>query len=154
MGDAREVFPDARDTRRHRRRDQGRGAKVRKARKLQPEEIFVSRPSTSTSCSACATASSCSAPAGSGQVAGVEDARARADPPRHRRTAALAVATLNPKAVTSNDLYGYVHPVTKEPYDGIIAKIMRDFARRTGDGQTCPSGSYSTATSTPSGSSR
>ena len=37
-------------------------------------------------------------------------------------------ATLNPKAVTSNDLYGYVHPVTKEPYDGIIAKIMRDFS--------------------------
>ena len=35
--------------------------------------------------------------------------------------------SLNPKAVTSNDLYGYVHPVTKEPYDGIIAKIMRDF---------------------------
>ena len=34
---------------------------------------------------------------------------------------------LNPKAVTSNELYGYVHPVTKEPYDGIIAKIMRDF---------------------------
>jgi len=35
---------------------------------------------------------------------------------------------LNPKAVTSNELYGYVHPVTKEPYDGVIAKIMRDFA--------------------------
>ena len=41
----------------------------------------------------------------------------------------LQVATLNPKAVTSNDLYGYVHPVTKEPYDGIIAKIMRDFSK-------------------------
>ncbi len=40
---------------------------------------------------------------------------------------------LNPKAVTSNELYGYVHPVTKEPYDGIIAKIMRDFAAQTND---------------------
>jgi len=35
---------------------------------------------------------------------------------------------LNPKAVTSNELYGYLHPVTKEAYDGVIAKIMRDFA--------------------------
>ena len=35
---------------------------------------------------------------------------------------------LNPKAVTSNELYGYVHPVTKENFDGVIAKIMRDFA--------------------------
>ncbi|KAL3909005.1 MAG: hypothetical protein SGPRY_009579 [Prymnesium sp.] len=37
-------------------------------------------------------------------------------------------STLNPKSVTSNDLYGYVHPVTKEPYDGIIAKIMREYS--------------------------
>lgn len=29
------------------------------------------------------------------------------------------VSTLNPKAVTSDDLYGWVHPATKEPYDGI-----------------------------------
>ena len=40
---------------------------------------------------------------------------------------------LNPKAVTSNELYGYVHPVTKEPYDGVIAKIMRDFAAQSND---------------------
>jgi len=38
-------------------------------------------------------------------------------------------ASLNPKAVTSDDLYGHVHPSTKEPHDGIIAKIMRDFAK-------------------------
>ena len=37
--------------------------------------------------------------------------------------------TLNPKAVTSNELYGYVHPVTKELNDGIIAKLMRDFSK-------------------------
>ena len=40
-----------------------------------------------------------------------------------------AVCALNPKAVTSNELYGYVHPVTKEPYDGIIAKMMREFSK-------------------------
>jgi dynein heavy chain len=42
------------------------------------------------------------------------------------------VNALNPKAVTSDDLYGFVHPVTKEPFDGIIAKIMRDFKNATG----------------------
>ncbi|KAL1498812.1 hypothetical protein AB1Y20_014117 [Prymnesium parvum] len=39
--------------------------------------------------------------------------------------------TINPKAVTSNDLYGYVHPVTKELNDGIIAKMMREFSKMT-----------------------
>jgi dynein heavy chain len=48
------------------------------------------------------------------------------------------VATLNPKAVTSDDLYGFVHPVTKEPYDGIIAKIMRDFKNATGPATNVP----------------
>ena len=44
---------------------------------------------------------------------------------------ATRVQALNPKAVTSNDLYGYVHPVSKEPYDGIVAKMMREFSRDT-----------------------
>ena len=35
---------------------------------------------------------------------------------------------LNPKAVTSNELYGYIHPSTKELNDGVIAKIMRDYS--------------------------
>jgi len=48
------------------------------------------------------------------------------------------VSTLNPKAVTSDDLYGWVHPVTKEPYDGIIAKIMRDFKNMTGPQTNVP----------------
>jgi len=38
---------------------------------------------------------------------------------------------INPKSVTTNDLYGYVHPVTKEPYDGIIAKAMREQSKST-----------------------
>ena len=38
-------------------------------------------------------------------------------------------ATLNPKAVSSNELYGYIHPTTKELNDGVIAKIMRDFSK-------------------------
>ena len=41
---------------------------------------------------------------------------------------------LNPKAVTSDDLYGYVHPVSKEPYDGIIAKIMREYSKSQSGG--------------------
>ena len=28
-------------------------------------------------------------------------------------------------------MYGFVLPSTKEPYDGIIAKIMRDFSKMT-----------------------
>ena len=40
---------------------------------------------------------------------------------------------LNPKSVSSDDLYGYVHPVTKEPYDGVIAKIMRDFSAQSNE---------------------
>ena len=41
------------------------------------------------------------------------------------------VACLNPKAVTSDDLYGYMHPVTKDPHDGIISLIMRTFSKNT-----------------------
>ena len=36
-----------------------------------------------------------------------------------------ACASLNPKAVSSNELYGYINPTTKELNDGVIAKIMR-----------------------------
>ena len=45
-----------------------------------------------------------------------------------------AFATLNPKAVSSNELYGYIHPTTKEPNDGVIAKIMRDFSKSEAPG--------------------
>ena len=37
--------------------------------------------------------------------------------------------TLNPKAVSSDELYGCINPTTKELQDGIIAKIMRDFSK-------------------------
>ncbi len=43
-------------------------------------------------------------------------------------------AALNPKSVTSDDLYGCVHPTTKEYSDGIIAKIMRDFSKSSQPG--------------------
>ena len=71
--------------------------------------------------------------AGSAKIVRVEDARSGADLHARRRRQD-AVSTLNPKAVTSDDLYGYVHPVTKEPYDGVIAKIMRDFTNARADG--------------------
>ena len=33
---------------------------------------------------------------------------------------------LDPKAVTPEELYGYVHPATREWKDGLLSKIMRD----------------------------
>ncbi|CUG51588.1 dynein heavy chain, putative [Bodo saltans] len=35
---------------------------------------------------------------------------------------------LNPKAITSNELYGFIHPQTKEWRDGILSNIFRQFA--------------------------
>jgi dynein heavy chain len=36
-------------------------------------------------------------------------------------------SVLNPKAISSNELYGYIHPQTKEWYDGILSNIFRSF---------------------------
>ena len=41
---------------------------------------------------------------------------------------------LNPKACSSNELYGFVNPTTKELNDGIVAKIMRDFSKSDAPG--------------------
>ena len=35
---------------------------------------------------------------------------------------------LNPKAVTSSELFGYMHPSTRQWYDGLFSTIMRDLA--------------------------
>jgi dynein heavy chain len=36
-------------------------------------------------------------------------------------------AVLNPKAISSNELYGFIHPQTKEWRDGILSNIFRNF---------------------------
>eukprot|EP00762_Andalucia_godoyi_P002900 ANDGO_04168.mRNA.1 Dynein beta chain len=36
---------------------------------------------------------------------------------------------LNPKAITSNELYGYINPATREWEDGLLSSIMRDLGR-------------------------
>eukprot|EP01138_Halocafeteria_seosinensis_P009362 gb/GECG01009567.1/.p1 GENE.gb/GECG01009567.1/~~gb/GECG01009567.1/.p1 ORF type:complete len:4452 (+),score=647.06 gb/GECG01009567.1/:1-13356(+) len=38
---------------------------------------------------------------------------------------------LNPKAVQPEDLYGYVHPATREWKDGLLSKTMRDLGTET-----------------------
>ena len=38
------------------------------------------------------------------------------------------VSCLNPKAITSNEMYGYFHPQTKEWRDGILSTVFRNFA--------------------------
>ena len=35
---------------------------------------------------------------------------------------------LNPKSVTRNELYGYIHPATREWKDGLLSQIFRDLA--------------------------
>uniref|UniRef100_A0A8C4QMX4 Dynein heavy chain hydrolytic ATP-binding dynein motor region domain-containing protein n=1 Tax=Eptatretus burgeri TaxID=7764 RepID=A0A8C4QMX4_EPTBU len=42
-------------------------------------------------------------------------------------------ADLNPKAVTTDDLFGIVHPTTREWKDGIFSSVMRDQANMTLD---------------------
>jgi len=37
-------------------------------------------------------------------------------------------STLNPKAVLSNELYGYIHPASREWKDGLFSIIMRDYS--------------------------
>ena len=39
---------------------------------------------------------------------------------------------LDPKAVSPEELYGYVHPQTREWKDGLLSKIMRDLGREEG----------------------
>eukprot|EP01059_Diplonema_ambulator_P035162 TRINITY_DN8181_c0_g2_i3.p1 TRINITY_DN8181_c0_g2~~TRINITY_DN8181_c0_g2_i3.p1 ORF type:complete len:4166 (+),score=1836.14 TRINITY_DN8181_c0_g2_i3:116-12613(+) len=35
---------------------------------------------------------------------------------------------MNPKAVTSDELYGYIHPQTREWKDGLLSNVFRDYA--------------------------
>jgi dynein heavy chain len=38
------------------------------------------------------------------------------------------INVLNPKSVTRNELYGYIHPATREWKDGLLSQIFRDLA--------------------------
>jgi dynein heavy chain len=40
---------------------------------------------------------------------------------------------LDPKAVTPEELYGYIHPASREWRDGLLSKIMRDLGAEPGD---------------------
>ena len=40
---------------------------------------------------------------------------------------------LNPKAVTPEELYGYIHPATREWKDGVLSKIMRDLGNEANE---------------------
>lgn len=37
------------------------------------------------------------------------------------------------QAVTPEELYGYIHPATREWRDGLLSKIMRDLGAEPGD---------------------
>ncbi|KAJ9460839.1 Dynein beta chain [Diplonema papillatum] len=38
---------------------------------------------------------------------------------------------MNPKAVTSDELYGYIHPQTREWKDGLLSNVFREFAEQS-----------------------
>jgi dynein heavy chain len=38
---------------------------------------------------------------------------------------------INPKAVTRNELYGYLHPVTREWKEGLVSVTFREMANNT-----------------------
>ncbi len=40
---------------------------------------------------------------------------------------------LNPKAVTNDELFGYINPATREWKDGLFSSIMRDLANLSSD---------------------
>jgi dynein heavy chain len=42
---------------------------------------------------------------------------------------------LDPKAVTNNELFGFMNPSTREWKDGLFSTIMRDLANMTHDGK-------------------
>jgi dynein heavy chain, axonemal len=42
---------------------------------------------------------------------------------------------LDPKAVTNNELFGFMNPSTREWKDGLFSTIMRDLANTTHDGK-------------------
>ena len=46
----------------------------------------------------------------------------------HKLGDKCATQVINPKAITSNELYGYIHPQSKEWRDGILSNIFRQFA--------------------------
>ena len=43
---------------------------------------------------------------------------------------------LDPKAVTNNELFGFMNPSTREWKDGLFSTIMRDLANMTHDGKS------------------
>jgi dynein heavy chain len=43
------------------------------------------------------------------------------------------VVDLDPKVVDPQELYGYIHPATREWRDGLLARILRDLAAEPGD---------------------
>ena len=77
--------------------------------------LHRSRSSTSTSSSTSATASSCSAPPARPRRRALEDARRGADGTSTSAAAARSVDDSTRRRSRPNELYGYVHPVTKEP---------------------------------------
>ena len=49
-------------------------------------------------------------------------------------TQLFSISLVDPKAVTNDELFGYMHRQTREWKDGLFSTIMRDLANMTTDG--------------------
>jgi dynein heavy chain, axonemal len=56
----------------------------------------------------------------------IQKAYCELSPLKLPRYSSLEVTKINPKAVNTNGLYGYVNALTNEWHDGIVSKIIRN----------------------------
>eukprot|EP00304_Pavlova_gyrans_P007309 CAMPEP_0206033414 /NCGR_PEP_ID=MMETSP1466-20131121/638_1 /ASSEMBLY_ACC=CAM_ASM_001126 /TAXON_ID=44452 /ORGANISM="Pavlova gyrans, Strain CCMP608" /LENGTH=2403 /DNA_ID=CAMNT_0053407607 /DNA_START=23 /DNA_END=7231 /DNA_ORIENTATION=+ len=99
---------------------------------LQPEEVFVTKIANLAEMLGVRHCCFVLGAAGAGKTK-LWETLAATWTHMHMGGGATLYQALNPKAITVDDLYGYMHPVTKEPYDGIISKMMRDYSRMEND---------------------
>eukprot|EP00961_Rhodomonas_salina_P210442 2841340-Rhodomonas_salina.1 len=105
-------------------------AKISEAAKnllLQPEEIFVLKVSQLREIANVRWSVFVLGPAGCGKSEMIKTLAKAQNLFGERAT----IASLNPKSVTRNELYGYIHPATREWKDGLLSQIFRDLANTT-----------------------
>ena len=95
-----------------------------KAMMLQPEDIFVLKCSQLREIAVVRWSVFVLGPAGCGKSEMIRVLAKAQNLFGEKAT----INVLNPKSVTRNELYGYIHPATREWKDGLLSQIFRDLA--------------------------